>query len=40
LDGLKVKFIQPPAKLYADKRSATFIGPAGELTELIEEPRP
>jgi hypothetical protein len=40
LDGLKVKFIQPPAKLYAQKRSATFIGPAGELTELIEEPRP
>ncbi len=40
LDGLKVKFIQPPAKLYGEKRSATFIGPAGELTELIEEPRP
>jgi hypothetical protein len=40
LDGLKVKFIQPPAKLYGPKRSATFIGPAGELTELIEEPRP
>lgn len=40
LDGLKVNFIQPPAKLYGDKRSATFIGPAGELTELIEEPRP
>jgi hypothetical protein len=40
LDGLKVNFIQPPAKLYGEKRSATFIGPAGELTELIEEPRP
>ncbi len=40
LDGLKVKFIQPPAKLYKDKRAATFIGPAGELVELIEEPRP
>ncbi|MDX2144888.1 MAG: hypothetical protein SFV19_16145 [Rhodospirillaceae bacterium] len=40
LDGLKVNFIQPPAKLYADKRAATFIGPAGELTELIEEARP
>ncbi|MBL8628921.1 MAG: hypothetical protein JNM81_04790 [Rhodospirillaceae bacterium] len=40
LDGLKVKFIQPPAKLYGPKRAATFIGPAGELTELIEEPRP
>jgi hypothetical protein len=40
LDGLKVKFIQPPAKLYGPKRAATFIGPAGELTELIEDPRP
>jgi catechol 2,3-dioxygenase-like lactoylglutathione lyase family enzyme len=40
LDGLKVDFIAPPAKLYGDKRAATFIGPAGELTELIEEPRP
>ena len=40
LDGLNVKFIQPPAKLYGPKRAATFIGPAGELTELIEEPRP
>jgi hypothetical protein len=40
LDGLKVTFIQPPAKLYGEKRAATFIGPAGELTELIEEPRP
>lgn len=39
LDGLKVKFIQPPAKLYGGKRAATFVGPAGELTELIEEPR-
>ncbi|MDX2224455.1 MAG: hypothetical protein SFV21_17010 [Rhodospirillaceae bacterium] len=40
LDGLKVSFIKPPAKLYGEKRAATFIGPAGELTELIEEPRP
>jgi hypothetical protein len=40
LDGLKVNFIAPPAKLYGEKRAATFIGPAGELTELIEEPRP
>jgi hypothetical protein len=40
LDGLQVKFIRPPEKLYAEKRAATFIGPAGELTELIEEPRP
>lgn len=40
LDGLKVNFIQPPVSIYGSKRSATFIGPAGELTELIEEPRP
>lgn len=40
LDGLKVNFIAPPAKLYGEMRAATFIGPAGELTELIEEERP
>lgn len=40
LDGLKVKFITEPVKLSNDRRVATFIGPAGELTELIEEPRP
>jgi catechol 2,3-dioxygenase-like lactoylglutathione lyase family enzyme len=40
LDGLKVKFVAAPAKLYGPKRAATFVGPAGEITELIEEPRP
>lgn len=39
LDALDVEFITPPAKLYGDKRAATFAGPAGELTELIEDPR-
>jgi catechol 2,3-dioxygenase-like lactoylglutathione lyase family enzyme len=39
LDGLKADFISSPQKLYGDMRAATFIGPAGELTELIEEPR-
>jgi catechol 2,3-dioxygenase-like lactoylglutathione lyase family enzyme len=36
LDGLDIDFIEPPAPLYGDRRAATFIGPAGELTELIE----
>ena len=36
LDGLPVDFIQPPAPLYDGRRAATFVGPAGELTELIE----
>ena len=40
LDGLNVKFITPPAKLYGPKRSAAFIGPAGEIAELLEDPRP
>jgi hypothetical protein len=39
LDGLGVKFITAPAALYDGRRAATFIGPAGELTELIEDPR-
>ena len=37
LDGLKVKWITPPAKLYDGKLAASFIGPAGEITEIIEE---
>jgi len=41
LDDLDIDFISPPRTLpglaYAGARSATFIGPAGELTELIEE---
>ncbi len=40
LDGLKVKFIAEPVKLSNGRRVATFVGPAGELTELIEEARP
>ena len=40
LDGLHLDFITPPAvrtgPLYAGRRAATFIGSAGELTELIE----
>lgn len=39
LDGLRVKFIAEPVKLSNGRRVATFVGPAGELTELIEEPR-
>lgn len=43
LDAFGLDFISPPAVLdgeaYGGRRSATFIGPAGELTELIEEPR-
>jgi hypothetical protein len=31
-------FITAPARLYGDRRAATFAGPAGELTELIEDP--
>jgi hypothetical protein len=41
LDVLRGSFIAKPAVIdsvaYAGARSATFIGPAGELTELIEE---
>ena len=40
LDGLKVTYIKPPKALYGTKRTASFIGPAGETVELIEEPRP
>lgn len=44
LDAIKVQFIQPPTVLegaaYGGARSATFIGPTGELTELIEERDP
>jgi hypothetical protein len=35
LDGLSVDFIAPPSALYEGYLSATFIGPAGERTELI-----
>jgi hypothetical protein len=40
LEGVKVKFIAPPQELYGKIRAATFVGPAGELTELIEDPAP
>jgi catechol 2,3-dioxygenase-like lactoylglutathione lyase family enzyme len=40
LDAVKADFIQPPAvrggAIYADKRSATVVGMAGELLELVE----
>jgi hypothetical protein len=39
LDGLDVRFLAQPARLYGSRRAATFLGPAGELTELIEEAR-
>ena len=38
LDGFDLPFISPPQALYGDARAATFVGPAGELTELIEDP--
>jgi hypothetical protein len=44
LDALNLPYITPPARLpgiaYGGARVASFVGPAGELTELIEEPRP
>ena len=36
LDYIDVNFISPPGILYGSSRAATFIGPTGELTELIE----
>ena len=43
LDELDLDYISPPVQetslAYSGHRSATFVGPAGELTELIEEPR-
>jgi catechol 2,3-dioxygenase-like lactoylglutathione lyase family enzyme len=42
LDALDVQYVSPPRRLpglaYGGRRSAVFIGPAGELTELLEEP--
>ncbi len=42
LDGLKGKFIAPPARLgglqYGDRRAATMVGAGTELVELIEGP--
>jgi len=43
LDNLNLNYISPPQALdgvaYSGLRAATVIGPAGELLELIEEPR-
>ena len=43
LDELDLDYISAPVQdtslAYGGHRSATFVGPAGELTELIEEPR-
>ncbi|MFT7287742.1 MAG: hypothetical protein ACI87W_001857 [Halieaceae bacterium] len=36
LDDPDIEFIQPPAVLYGGRRAAAFVGPAGELIELIE----
>lgn len=32
-------FLQPPAALYGEARAASFLGPVGELVELIEDGR-
>lgn len=41
LDALDLPYVSPPRRLpglaYGGRRSAVFIGPAGELTELLEE---
>jgi hypothetical protein len=39
LDATGIDFISTPIIEYGGKRSATFVGPAGELTELIEDKR-
>jgi hypothetical protein len=43
LDDLDLDYISAPVRddslAYGGHRSATFVGPAGEFTELIEEPR-
>ena len=39
LDGVTLDFIADPIVAYGGSRSATFIGPVGELTELIEKQR-
>ncbi len=41
ISDLKVKFMTPPAALYGPKGiAASYIGPTGEIGELIENPRP
>ncbi len=39
LDAVDIDFISDPIVEYGGRRTATFVGPASELTELIEEPR-
>jgi hypothetical protein len=39
LDAIDLEFITTPVTEYDGKRSAVFIGPTGELTELIEDKR-
>ena len=43
LDGLDLEFaskpVREPSLAYGGNRTATFVGPTGELVELIEEPR-
>lgn len=39
LDAVKVDYIAEPITEYGGRRSATFVGPAGELVELIEQTR-
>ena len=39
LDAVDIAFISEPIIEYGGKRTATFVGPTGELTELIEENR-
>jgi hypothetical protein len=40
LDALALPYVSPPARrtglAYAGRRSATVVGPAGELVELVE----
>ncbi|MEQ9112171.1 MAG: hypothetical protein RIF37_16680 [Rhodospirillaceae bacterium] len=36
-DDITVSYIAPPAVLYGAGRAATFVGPAGEWVEIIEE---
>ena len=40
LSAIDIDFIADPVIDNGGKRAATLIGPAGELTELIEDPRP
>jgi catechol 2,3-dioxygenase-like lactoylglutathione lyase family enzyme len=39
LDAITVPTLARPEKLYDGRRAATVLGPAGELIELIEEPK-